>query len=165
MFSRKGDAGGLKPPSLEESDPAKAFGPVVTESSREKAVIGRSIIIKGEVTGQEDLVVEGTIEGRIHLDNQHVTVGPSGRVSAEVKARLVTIEGEVLGNIQAREKVIITAKGSLTGDIQAARLKVEDGAYLKGTVSLSPREKDKAIPITRPGAVVERKDKEGATGA
>lgn len=149
MFNRKGESG-AKP-----SEGADRFGPEVSQPVKrsgngERAVIGKSIIIKGEVSGQEDLVVEGTIEGQIVLDNQHVTIGASGRVQAEVKARLVTIEGEVVGNIQARERVIITAKGSLTGDIQAARLKVEDGAYLKGTVSLTPREKEKTIPLTRP---------------
>ncbi len=149
MFNRKGESG-AKPSGDRTRPEPEVISSSVAIGSGERAVIGKSIIIKGEVTGQEDLVVEGTIEGQIILDNQHVTIGASGRVLAEVKARLVTIEGEVVGNIQARERVIITAKGSLTGDIQAARLKVEDGAYLKGTVSLTPREKEKTIPLPRP---------------
>ena len=149
MFNRKGDSGSRPSEDSARSRP-EVFPSSASAGSGEKAVIGKSIVIKGEVSGQEDLVVEGTIEGQIILENQHVTIGSSGRVLAEVKARLVTIEGEVVGNIQAREKVIITAKGSLTGDIQAARLKIEDGAYLKGTVSLTPREKEKTIPLTRP---------------
>ncbi|MBW1712177.1 MAG: polymer-forming cytoskeletal protein, partial [Deltaproteobacteria bacterium] len=149
MFSKKSDSGS-KPTSSAHDEQPRSYEPTISESGREVAVIGRSIIIKGEVSGQEDLIVEGTIEGRIQLDNQHVTIGPSGQVQAEVKARMVTIEGEVTGNIQAGERVIITQKGSLSGDIQADRLSVEDGAFLKGTVSLNPREKEKTLSLTRP---------------
>jgi cytoskeletal protein CcmA (bactofilin family) len=164
MFSRKGGPE-AKPSEDNGRRRPEVFPSSVGVGDGEKAVIGKSIIIKGEVTGQEDLVVEGTIEGQIILENQHVTIGSSGRVLAEVKARLVTIEGEVVGNIQARERVIITAKGSLTGDIQAARLKVEDGAYLKGTVSLTPREKEKTITLPRPDQRGPKpSDSEEATG-
>ena len=164
MFNRKGESEAKPSDGIDRSGP-EVTRPSVRPGDGEKAVIGKSIIIKGEVSGQEDLVVEGTIEGQIVLDNQHVTIGASGRVQAEVKARLVTIEGEVVGNIQARERVIITAKGSLTGDIQAARLKVEDGAYLKGTVSLTPREKEKTIRLPRPAQKGEgASDSEEAAG-
>lgn len=164
MFNRKGESGAKPSEDTGRSKP-EVFTSSVSVGDGEKAVIGKSIIIKGEVSGKEDLVVEGTIEGQIILENQHVTIGSSGRVLAEVKARLVTIEGEVVGNIQARERVIITAKGSLTGDIQAARLKIEDGAYLKGTVSLTPREKEKTIPLNRPSQIGKKSsDPEEAAG-
>jgi len=145
--------------------PARVEPPAPPEGNRGVAVIGRSIIVKGEVTGQENLIVEGTIEGRIHLQDHHVIIAPTGQVQAEVEAKMVTIEGQVTGNVHAAEKVILTKEGSLTGDIQAARLKVEDGAYLKGTVSLSPREKEKAIPLAKvPFEPVESKSEEAAGG-
>jgi len=162
MFNRKAQED-LRPEAGEDHREPKPTLSPTQGPSRDKAVIGRSISIKGEVSGQEDLVVEGSIEGQILLENQHVTIGPSGRVQAEVKATEVTIEGRMVGNVQARERVVITAKGSLIGDIQAARLQVEDGAHLKGTVTLAPREKDKAIPLNRPGPA-SGKEKEEAAG-
>lgn len=146
MFNKKADTIDKK---IATREPLKSGGPAVGKSgkSTEMAVVGRSIIIKGEVTGQEDILVEGTIEGKIDLENQHVIIGPSGTVQAEVKARLVTIEGQVTGNIEAGERVVITEQGSLTGDIQADRLSVEDGAYLKGTVTLSPRKTEKPLSL------------------
>jgi len=147
MFKKSDDS--TKPMAEPEPMISRPPAPRVSPPSN-AAVIGRSIIIKGEVTGQEDLIIEGIIEGRVDLKDQHVTIGPSGRVQAEVAARQVTIEGEVAGNIIASEKVVLTKNGSLIGDIQAARLSVEDGAYLKGTVSLAPREKEKPISLAKP---------------
>lgn len=113
------------------------------------AVIGRSIQIKGEVSGEEDILVEGSVEGRILLPNHHLTIGPSGRLQAEASAKVITIEGEVAGNVMAAERVILTKRGSLTGDIKATRLSVEDGAFLKGTVELAPREKEKPVSLAK----------------
>jgi cytoskeletal protein CcmA (bactofilin family) len=163
MFNRKAQDD-LRPEAGEDRrEPKPALSPTPAQvPSRDKAVIGRSITIKGEVSGQEDLVVEGSIEGQILLENQHVTIGSSGRVQAEVKATEVTIEGRMVGNIQARERVVITAKGSLIGDIQAARLRVEDGAHLKGTVTLAPKEKEKTIPLNRPGPTAGEEKEEAA---
>ena len=123
-----------------------AAEPVVSEG---EAIIGRSIQIKGEVSGEEDILVEGMVEGRIILPNHHLTIGPSGRLQAEVSAKVITIEGEVAGNVMAAEKVILTKRGSLTGDIKATRLSVEDGAFLKGTVELAPREKEKPVSLAK----------------
>lgn len=133
----------------EESPEVRGAEPRVGREEARRAIIGKSILITGEVSGEEDLVVEGRVEGRIGLDEQQVTVGPSGRVKAEIQARSVTIEGRVEGNIIARERVVITARGSLVGDITAARLQIEDGAYLKGTVALTPPEREKTIPLSR----------------
>lgn len=162
MFNRK-TQDDLRPETGDDRREPKPTLSPPPGPGRDKAVIGRSITIKGEVTGQEDLVVEGSIEGQILLENQHVTIGSSGRVQAEVKATEVTIEGRMVGNVQARERVVITAEGSLIGDIQAARLQVEDGAHLKGTVTLASKEKDKPIPLNRPGPA-DDEDKEEAAG-
>lgn len=132
-------------PTPTQARPAPPSAP----SGRTAAVIGRSIVVKGEVSGQEDLQVEGRVEGRIVLPEQQVVVGPTGRVEAEVEAKVIIVEGTVVGNVKAAEKVIITQEGSLTGDIEAARLSVEDGAYLKGTVELTPREKPKTVTLNR----------------
>lgn len=121
-----------------------------------QAVIGRSIVVKGEISGQEDLTIEGRVEGKVNLPRQHVVIGTSCMVQAEVAAEVVTIEGEIVGNIAASDKVVLTRDGSLTGDIKAARLSVEEGAYLKGTVELAPRKEAQISqpPKTKPAPPV-----------
>lgn len=151
MFNKKRDETKDKPVAGEIQKLAARPAPPAAEpvASKGEAVIGRSIQIKGEVSGEEDILVEGTVEGRIILQSHHLTVGPSGRLQAEVSAKVITIEGEVAGNVMATEKVILTKRGSLTGDIKATRLSVEDGAFLKGTVELAPREKEKPVSLAR----------------
>ena len=93
-------------------------------------MIGPSIKIKGEVTGEEDLLIQGRIEGTISLPNQEVSIGQAGRVSADIKARVVRIEGEVTGDITGSEKVVITKSGNVRGNIVAPRVTLEDGAWV-----------------------------------
>jgi cytoskeletal protein CcmA (bactofilin family) len=101
------------------------------------ANIGKSISIKGDLTGDEDIQVEGTVEGRIDLPNNQLTVGAEGRVRAEVHAKLVVVIGQVNGNIVAAERLEVQASGVIHGDVKAPRLIVHEGAVLNGSIEMS----------------------------
>lgn len=101
-------------------------------------MIGSSIVIKGTVTGDEDLTIEGKIEGTIDLKSNVVSVGPSGRVKADINAKIVNIEGEVAGDITGNEKVVISKSGNVKGNIVAPRVTLEDGAIFKGSIDMDP---------------------------
>jgi cytoskeletal protein CcmA (bactofilin family) len=100
------------------------------------ADIGKSITIRGDLSGDEDLVLDGRIEGRVELSDHHLTVGPNGHIQAELAARGVTINGRVVGNVTATERVEIGASGRLDGDIVAPRLLVQEGAQLNGSIMM-----------------------------
>ena len=102
----------------------------------EMANIGKSITIKGDVTGDEDLVIEGRVEGRIELKNQHLTIGPNGNVKAEIDAKQVTIVGRVTGNVSATERVEIRDSGRLDGDLVSPGLVIHEGAEVNGSISM-----------------------------
>ena len=101
-------------------------------------MIGSSIVIKGTVTGDEDLTIEGKVEGTIDLKSNVVSVGPSGRVKADINAKIVNIEGEVAGDISGNEKVVISKSGNVKGNIVAPRVTLEDGAIFKGSIDMDP---------------------------
>ena len=101
-------------------------------------MIGPSIKIKGEVTGEEDLLIQGTVEGTVDLGNNEVTVGDSGKVYADVKAKNIRIDGEVTGDIDGGEKVVISRSGNVKGNIVAPRVTLEDGAIFKGSIDMDP---------------------------
>lgn len=101
-------------------------------------MIGPSITIKGEVSGEEDLLIQGKVEGSIKLDNNEVTVGDAGQVSADIQARVARIDGEVAGDITANEKVVISKTGNVRGNIVAPRVTLEDGAIFKGSIDMDP---------------------------
>jgi len=98
--------------------------------------IGQTIFIKGELTGTEDLTIEGRVEGKIELKDHNLTIGPNGKIKADVYAKSIIITGEVLGNAYASEKVEITNSGILQGDITAPRIVIADGAQFKGSVDM-----------------------------
>lgn len=132
--------------------------------------IGPSIFVRGELTGSEDMTIEGKVEGKIDLTDRHLTIGPQGRVHAEVRAKSVTVQGEVIGNVHASDKVELAATGRVKGDIIAPRIIIADGARLKGSVEMTggqpeaPRREGPAkgqaaaatplatVPAARPGA-------------
>ena len=101
-----------------------------------RANLGRSLIIKGEVTGSEDLTIDGRVEGRIHLEDHDLTIGEGGKVSAEVHAKNITIYGDVTGDMVADEKVTLADSGKLVGNIKAPRISVSDGAQFRGNVDM-----------------------------
>lgn len=105
-------------------------------AASDQATIGKSLFIKGEVSGSESLYIDGRVEGSINLSGNRVTIGRNGVVSANVNAREVIIQGKVKGNVIATDRVDIRNEGSLTGDVVAQRISIEDGAYFKGGIDL-----------------------------
>lgn len=101
-------------------------------------MIGPSIIIKGEVTGDEDLVVQGRVEGTINLKAHEVSIGESGEVAADILAKTIKIDGKVTGDITGTENVVISKLGNVRGNIVAPRVLLEDGAMFKGTIDMDP---------------------------
>ena len=108
--------------------------------SSERATIGPSIIIKGDLSGGEDLVIEGRVEGKVDLKQHNVTVGRSGRVKADIFGKVVTIEGEVDGNVFAQEQAILRQAGAIRGNITAPRVILEDGSRFKGSIDMEMKE-------------------------
>ncbi len=136
------------------SAPSRPAEPVRSESLRgnEVATIGKSVVVKGQLSGSEDLVVDGEVEGSISLRGQSLTVGPNGRVRANIEARNVILHGRVDGDIHATERVELRKTASLTGDISTARISIEDGAFFKGTIDIQKPEPagklDTKLPAT-----------------
>jgi cytoskeletal protein CcmA (bactofilin family) len=105
-------------------------------STGEQATIGKGLVIKGEITGSESLYVDGKVDGSINLPGNRVTVGRNGQVAASINAREIVVLGKVRGNITATDRVDIRAEGALTGDVAAARISIEDGAFFKGGIDI-----------------------------
>ncbi|HKO18916.1 MAG TPA: polymer-forming cytoskeletal protein [Acidobacteriaceae bacterium] len=126
------------PTSFESGAPRPSTGaaPTPAAASGEQATIGKSLVVKGEVTGSESLYIDGKVEGSINLPGNRVTVGRNGQVAANILAREVVVLGKVRGNINASDRVDIRSEGSLTGDVAAARISIEDGAYFKGGIDI-----------------------------
>jgi len=103
---------------------------------RDMVNIGKSVVIKGELSGSEDLTIEGHVEGRIDLKGNVLTIGPNGKIKAEVFAKAVVVLGEVTGNVTASEKVDIRDNGSVDGDIASPRVAIAEGAHFRGSVDM-----------------------------
>jgi len=98
--------------------------------------IGKSVVIKGELSGSEDLTIEGQVDGKIELRQNVLTIGPNGKIKAQVFAKAVIILGEVTGNVTASEKVDIRDNGSVDGDIAAPRVAIAEGAHFRGSIDM-----------------------------
>ena len=116
-------------------NPIEAIHPT-SPSDRSSARLGASLHIKGEITGNEDLNVDGSLEGLIHLEDRKLTVGASAKLTADVIAREVVVYGNVKGNLRARDRIEIKKDGSVIGDLTTARIMIEDGAYFKGSIEI-----------------------------
>lgn len=121
--------------SMGGNEPAPVARPVTTTTS-DQATIGKSLVIKGEVTGSESLYIDGRVEGSINLSGNRVTIGRNGVVAANISAREIVVLGKVRGNLTASDRVDIRSDGSLTGDVVAARISIEDGAFFKGGIDI-----------------------------
>jgi cytoskeletal protein CcmA (bactofilin family) len=117
-------------------NPIEAIHPSQTTSERGMARLGPSLHVKGEITGNEDLHVDGCVEGLIQLEDRKLTVGASAKVTADVIAREVVVYGNVKGNLRARDRIEIKKDGSVVGDLTTARIMIEDGAYFKGSIEI-----------------------------
>jgi cytoskeletal protein CcmA (bactofilin family) len=114
-----------------------AYNPVKTVTAPiDQATIGRTLVIKGEISGSEALYIDGKIEGKITMPESRVTIGRNGKVDASIQAREVVVMGKVTGNIECSDRVDIRAEGSVHGDISTTRISVEDGAALKGGIQV-----------------------------
>jgi cytoskeletal protein CcmA (bactofilin family) len=125
--------------------------------SNEQATIGKSLFVKGEVTGSESLYIDGRVEGTISLPGNRVTVGRNGQVAANITAREVVVLGKVRGDMNASDRVDIRSEGSLTGNVAAARISIEDGAYFKGGIDIRKPTDAKGAANTPEPAIVEAK--------
>jgi cytoskeletal protein CcmA (bactofilin family) len=115
--------------------------------------IGQSVQIKGELSGNEDLTIEGQVDGKIVLKDHDLTIGANGRITAEIHAKNVIVEGTVIGNIVSDDKVELTATGSVQGDIRAPRVAVADGARFKGSIDMERKGGAPRAAASGPGAV------------
>jgi cytoskeletal protein CcmA (bactofilin family) len=118
--------------------------PQAARSDRQESTkvnIGKSVIIKGELSGSEDLTIEGQVDGKIELRQNVLTIGPNGRIKAEVNAKAVVVQGEVTGNITASEKIDIRDAGSVDGDLAAPRIAIADGAHFRGSIDMKRESK------------------------
>jgi cytoskeletal protein CcmA (bactofilin family) len=120
-------------PSHETARPAAASS---SPSVGEQASISKGLSIKGEITGTESLFIDGKIEGSINIPGNRVTVGKNGVVNASISAREIVVLGKLKGNVNATDRVDIRAEGALTGDVAAARISIEDGAFFKGGIDI-----------------------------
>jgi cytoskeletal protein CcmA (bactofilin family) len=98
--------------------------------------IGKSVVIKGELTGSEDLMIEGQVEGKIELRQNILTIGPNAHIKAQIFAKAVVIQGEVHGNVSATDKIDIRDAGSVDGDLSAPRVSIADGAQFRGSIDM-----------------------------
>jgi cytoskeletal protein CcmA (bactofilin family) len=119
----------------------------------DQATIGKGLFIKGEINGSESLFIDGKVEGTVNLPGNRVTIGRNGQVSANITAREIVVLGKVRGNVSATDRVDIRAEGSLSGDVAAARISIEDGAFFKGGIDIRKPEA-KAAPSTGPAPAI-----------
>lgn len=130
---------------------APATAPTFTEN-RGPAVIGKSVMIKGQIFSREDLTIDGEIDGSVELHEHRLTVGPNGKLQAGVKAREVVVLGTIHGNVEASDKIDIRKDARLVGDIKTARIVIEDGAYFKGSIDIIRPDVKPAPAVSKPMA-------------
>ena len=131
-----------RPTTASTTPPTKSSAPAYVGESKSMdnlANIGKSLQVKGELTGNEDLTIEGKVDGKIYLKDHKLTIGPNGRVKADVQAKAVVVSGKLDGNIQADDRVEITATGTMKGDVVAPRVVLADGARFKGSVDMESK--------------------------
>ncbi len=132
--------------------------------SRGPAIIGKSVMIKGQIFSREDLTIDGEIDGSVELHEHRLTVGPNGKLQAGVKAREVVVLGTIHGNVEASDKIDIRKDAKLVGDIKTARIVIEDGAYFKGSIDIARPEVSRTAPAQKP-AVTSASATAGANAA
>jgi cytoskeletal protein CcmA (bactofilin family) len=137
----------VRQPAVPTQDGAAAAAPAATQATRpdfttsqigrDVVNIGKSVVIKGELNGSEDLTIEGHVEGKIELRDHVLTIGPNGKIKAQLFAKSVVVLGEVIGNVTATEKVDIRENGSVEGDITSPRVAIAEGAHFRGSVDMA----------------------------
>lgn len=132
--------GATATPSLSSTprEPIKASQPVADRA--DVGHIGKSVVIRGELTGNEDLYLDGEIEGNINLRDHKLVIGPNGKIKATITARDIVLHGRVEGNVSATERVELKKACTLIGDVSTQRIVIEDGAYFKGSIDIKDKE-------------------------
>jgi cytoskeletal protein CcmA (bactofilin family) len=120
------------------AEPTMAAPAAMTQPAGKAAVIGSGIRINGEISGSENLLIEGRVEGKVNLSGNDVTIGKTGQVIADVNAKTIRVAGEVSGDLQAKERVVISGSGNVRGNVVAPRVVLEDGAIFKGSIDMDP---------------------------
>jgi len=140
--------------SAKESYPAMSTTPASSYHGPERgmAVIGKSVVIKGQIISREDLTIDGEVEGSIELQENRLTIGPHGRVEAGIRAREIVVLGSVHGNVETSDKLEIRKDAKLVGDIKTARVVIEDGAYFKGSIDIIKPDAPKPVVQPKPPA-------------
>jgi cytoskeletal protein CcmA (bactofilin family) len=141
------------------------------QQTAERATVGPSIAIRGDISGDEDLLILGKVEGTVDLKEQSVTIGPSGHVKADVIGHTVTVEGEVEGNLRGEEQIVLRSSARVEGNIAAPRVTLEDGAVFKGSIDMGAKAQSASqgkppgeTPANRPGSPPQRPADTPATG-
>jgi len=134
---------------------APARTPAPTAVTGDQATIGKGLFVKGEISGSESLFIDGKVEGSINLPGNRVTVGRNGQVAASINAREIVVLGKIRGNVSATDRVDIRAEGSLSGDVAAARISIEDGAFFKGGIDIRKPETKGGTAGGPPQAITE----------
>ena len=134
-----------------KTDPQQPFDDIMTHSATpkvldERATIGSSILVKGDLSGDEHLLIQGRVEGQITLDGNDLTVGSRGRVKADIHAKVISVEGEVRGNLFGEEKIVIRKTGNVKGNLVAPRVSLEDGATFKGSIDMGAKTTQEGPP-------------------
>jgi cytoskeletal protein CcmA (bactofilin family) len=155
----------VRSPAVPNNEAAAAAPAAATQASRldnsvrgqgrDVVNIGKSVVIKGELNGSEDLTIEGHVEGKIELREHVLTIGPNGKIKAELYAKAIVVLGEVIGNVSATEKVDIRENGSVEGDITAPRVAIAEGAHFRGSVDMQSKAAKPAVQPPRPAAVAQ----------
>jgi cytoskeletal protein CcmA (bactofilin family) len=138
MFEKRKGSVPLQPTTGQPGEPDAGPRSTAAFNARITATIGPTIKIKGDVTGDENLVIEGTVDGLVELAGHDLTIGQSGHVMANLVAKTVKIEGRVTGDVTGSEKVILSKSGRVEGNIVAPRVTLEDGAKFKGSIDMDP---------------------------
>ena len=136
---------GIPMSTLPTRTPEPTFDPI----RGGQAVLGKSVMLKGQIVSREDLTIDGEVEGTVELQEHRLTIGPNGKVMATVKAREVVVLGTLHGNVETRDRIHIRKEAKLVGDIRTARIEIEDGAYFKGNIDIV-RTEPKPQPVAQP---------------
>jgi cytoskeletal protein CcmA (bactofilin family) len=139
--------------------PANPTPPSRPESRRELATIGASITVKGDLKGDEDLLIQGRVEGKIHFKQHNVTVGKSGRVKADIHGNSIRVEGQVDGDLYGQQDIVIRSSGRVQGNLVAPRVTLDNGSKFKGSIDMEPTPAASLQPEKKASAPISRHDK------
>jgi cytoskeletal protein CcmA (bactofilin family) len=151
-----------------KDNPPMSTAPAASHFStdmRGPAVIGKSVMIKGQIFSREDLTIDGEIDGSVELQEHRLTVGPHGKLQAGVKAREIIVLGAIHGNVEASDKIDIRKDAKLVGDIKTARIVIEDGAYFKGSIDIVRPEISKPVAPVAPKPAATAPSSQSASAA